>query len=172
MVVEVSDHGRTVPEIQDALGMFVGALPLRARVDGEASAVLLVETVRSGLMEAMVHREVPVCLLAERLQAEPPAGRSRLADVAVSYMNFGDSIEAGATEWDIRPLRANLRGSSVADLKFFVTERGSSMEVLIEYDSDLFRPGTAERFGDLLLSIMEGMAVDPATKVGKLGGTS
>jgi hypothetical protein len=123
-------------------------------------------------MEAMVHREVPVCLLAERLQAEPPAGRSRLADVAVSYMNFGDSIEAGATEWDIRPLRANLRGSSVADLKFFVTERGSSMEVLIEYDSDLFRPGTAERFGDLLLSIMEGMAVDPATKVGKLGGTS
>ncbi len=169
MVVEVSDHGRTVPETQDGFGMFVGALPLRAKIDAAWSAPELVRTIRSRLMEGMAHREVPVYRLAERLESQPPRERSRLADVVVSYMNFGDSTEEAQKEWSMTPLPIYIRRSTVADLKFFVTERRCSMEVLMEYDADLFHSATAAGFADRLIQVLREMGTVPEMRVGSAG---
>ncbi|MFD2350407.1 condensation domain-containing protein [Nonomuraea ferruginea] len=101
----------------------------------------LLARTKESVLNAFAHQHIPFERVAERLNPVREAGRNPLFDVMVT----GDSDAAGA-----RPELGGLAvepypcdgGGALFDLTFSLDD---SFAGTLEYDAELFDPGTAER---------------------------
>ena len=55
-------------------------------------------------------------------------------------------------------------GTSKVDLTLSLTDNGTTIEGHLEYDTDLYERVTIERMRDALVTLLSGMAADPAAR--------
>ncbi|MFV0131782.1 non-ribosomal peptide synthase/polyketide synthase [Streptomyces sp. HMX87] len=158
--------GRERSELHDVVGMFVNTLVLRNRVEPGLSFRALLQRVRSTVLDAFAHQEVPFEKLVDALQPERDTSRTPLFQVMVALHNLGAEVPdlPGLT---VEPLMPPVRHAAY-DLAFDFVESDDGVTGYLEYSTGLFDAGTAERLAVWLRLLLEAAAEDPHRDAGAL----
>jgi amino acid adenylation domain-containing protein len=154
-------------ELEGQIGFFANTLPLRLDVDREADFAGLVASLRSGLLDAFGHQDLPF----EKLVAELGVARD-LARAPIFQAFFGlQAVAAEGASWGdarLSPAEVPL-GRAQFDLAWTAVDPGAgALGGFFEYSSDLFAPATVEAFGRQLVQLFALVMADPRQPVAEI----
>ncbi|WP_405495650.1 amino acid adenylation domain-containing protein [Nocardia sp. NBC_00511] len=164
--------GRGHPALDRMIGMFVGTLVLRTRIESGAAFGDLLHAVRDTDLEAFAHADVPFERLVEVIDPVRSQAHHPMFQVMLSVQNQpvrvlelpGLRIEAD----DADP------GIAKFDLQFTLTESWTparepdGITVSVNYAADLFDEPTAQRLAHRFVRLLGAAAANPAVAVGDL----
>ncbi|MEV4428214.1 amino acid adenylation domain-containing protein [Streptomyces sp. NPDC049602] len=151
--------GRPRPELENLIGFFINTVVLRSQVEESLSFTELLGRVRTGLLEAFAHDEVPFQRLVDTLRPERDASRPPLVQVMVNLQNMADTLPVfpGLDVTEIQPTVDVAK----LDLTFDFYEDASSVVCYLEYSTDLFDRATVERLGGHLVTLLRAVSEQP-----------
>ncbi|MES1245202.1 MAG: amino acid adenylation domain-containing protein, partial [Acidobacteriota bacterium] len=146
LVIGTPVSGRDRTAVEGLVGLFVNVLPLRLDLSGSPSWSDRLARVRSAVLEAFEHRELPFEKLVEALETRRDLGRAALRQAGFSFQDA--RLPAGLPGISVRPVPID-PGVSRLDLTLFLgpAEEGG-LSGFLETSTDLFDPATAARLAD------------------------
>ncbi|MBW4717721.1 non-ribosomal peptide synthase/polyketide synthase [Saccharothrix obliqua] len=150
--------GRERPELERVVGLFVNTLALRARVDPGATFGELLGRVRSTVLDAFAHQDVPFERVVDAVQPDRDTSRTPLFQAVVALQNAPRApgfADLAATDVD-QPVV-----STGFDVTVEFTELpDGGLAGSVEYNTDLFDVETARRLATHLTTLLDGIAAD------------
>nr|WP_258957390.1 non-ribosomal peptide synthetase [Bacillus wiedmannii] len=145
IIVGTPIAGRTHPETQNMLGMFVNTLAIKGDMQPNLTYLQLIEQLKEKCLKAYDNQEYPFEELIENLDLERDISRNPLFDVMFALQNNEEShLKLGNTKLEQIESESEI---SKFDLTVSMTEIESGYELLWEYCTDLFKQSTIERMG-------------------------
>ncbi len=168
IVVGTPVAGRTRPELEGLIGLFVNTLALRTRLDDDPDFDTLLARVREVCLDAYSHQELPFERLVEALEPERSLSHSPLVQALFVLQN----TPAQDTRWPglrVVPLEGSAQGTTAKfDLSLTLHEGPDGIEGSLEYNRDLFDRATAERLSRHYRRLLEGVAEEPDRPVSRV----
>ncbi|HEX2206854.1 MAG TPA: amino acid adenylation domain-containing protein, partial [Longimicrobium sp.] len=155
--------GRTRPETEGLVGLFLNTLVLRADVSADPDFRALLGRVREATLDAWAHQETPFERLVEALGVERSLGHNPLFQVVFALQNAGD-LRPRLDGLDVERFGVH-GGGALADLTLSLVETEDAIEGLVEYATDLFDAPTVERMVGHFRALLLAAAADPSTPV-------
>ncbi|RZU76658.1 amino acid adenylation domain-containing protein [Micromonospora kangleipakensis] len=156
--IGVSVAGRSAPELENVVGMFINMLPMRAELAGDPTFTELLGRTRPALLDAFEHADVPFARVVQELGVPRDVSRSPVFQAMFVLQNYEmGRFEAASgradVEFDWTPME--LRATRF-DIELHLVEVGSGLWGKLVFNTDLFDRSTVERmaarFGTLLRS--------------------
>ncbi|MBR1240319.1 amino acid adenylation domain-containing protein [Bradyrhizobium sp. AUGA SZCCT0274] len=155
--------GRDHPAVETVVGMFVNTVALRSNLAGNPTFRDALRQVRTTVLEAHDHGDVPFGSLVAHLNLPRDPRVSPLFQTMFSLGGLPSSadgkldtttafVDSEAAKWD---------------LSLFLDARADGMGGSLEYSADLFDRATAARFVDIFLQLCAAFAGNPDLKIGK-----
>ncbi|MDF7662501.1 amino acid adenylation domain-containing protein [Erwiniaceae bacterium L1_54_6] len=165
IVVGTPGAGRHHPETETMIGFFANTLALRTDLTDDPSFLALLQRVRQTALGVYAHQELPFDKLVETLQPERDLSRQ-----AVFQAMFALHPEQEALSMPGLRLAARDGYSATAkfDLTLELVDAASGIAGAIEFATDLWDVGTAERFAGHLGNILAAITRDPAVRISDL----
>ncbi|MFK8105307.1 MAG: amino acid adenylation domain-containing protein, partial [Saprospiraceae bacterium] len=181
IAVGIPIANRSQTEIETLIGFFVNTLTLRSDLSDNPSFQSFLNQVKDTTLEAYGYQDVPFEKVVNEVAPERDLSRSPLFQVMLSYENYGekssalptglslpsiaeDSNEAPA-ENDTKEEEGFVYESSKFDLSFNISKREDTLEVSIEYCSDLFLKETIVRMKAHFQALLAAVAAAPAATI-------
>ncbi|HYO54523.1 non-ribosomal peptide synthetase [Archangium sp.] len=179
LVVGSPSAGRTRPEQTRLVGYLVNPVALRASLPQGTTFRELISHVRSTVLDALEHQDLPFARLVEQLQPPREPGHSPVfqamfvlqrghlpgEDASLAAFALGDAgarMSLGALEIESLPL---VRRGSAFDLTLMMAEAEDGLGASLEYCTDLFEASTAERMVRHFTSMLAGLVEAPERRV-------
>lgn len=158
--------GRTHPDLEPQIGFYVNTLALRDQVAAEERFTDLLARVVATNNAAFDHQNFPFDRQVDELKIARDVSRSPIFDLMVVLQNAGQVLFTldGATVREFE----HPEGVSRFDLDFVFQEMGDEIEVMIEYNRDLFLAERILRLSGHLVRLAEGVVDDPACSISEL----
>jgi amino acid adenylation domain-containing protein len=158
--------GRPRKELEELIGLFVNTLVLRTDLSGDPSFRETLRRAREVTLGAYAHQEVPFEELVAELQPERSLSHSPLFQVMFVLQNAGG--QGGA----LPGLSVGGAGAEHAtaqfDLSLEVAATPQGLRGGLNYSTDLFERGTAERMVGHLVRVLEQVAADADVRLSQL----
>ncbi len=156
LVVGVPFANRAQAELEAMIGFFVNTLALRVDLGGRPTFRELLERVRTAVMGAYAHPELPFEKLVEELQPERNLSYSPIFQVMMIMQNAaGTTLTLPDLTVYAEALHADV---AKFDLSLLALEWGEEeLEVGLEYNTDLFDSGTIDRMLGAYTMLLEGI---------------
>ncbi|TWP50722.1 amino acid adenylation domain-containing protein [Lentzea tibetensis] len=158
--------GREHPELERLVGFFVNTLALRSTVDGERSFTDLLGSVRSTVLDAFAHQDVPFERVVDAVAPERDTSRTPLFGVLVALQNAPSQV-TGLPGLEATDVETAVHTASF-DVAFEFTEDGDELHGTVTYNTDLFDRSTAARLAEHLSLLLEGIVAAPDVPVASL----
>ncbi|WP_247539250.1 non-ribosomal peptide synthetase, partial [Ralstonia pseudosolanacearum] len=157
---------RTRSEMERLIGFFVNTLALRVEVDGSATVSELLERVKSRVLEAQAHQDLPFEQVVERVRPVRSLSHSPVFQAALLWQN----TEALVLELDGLTIEHLADESYTAkfDLSLALREHDGRIAGSLDYATALFDRATVERYVGYLQHLLQAMAADDAAEIGKV----
>ncbi|WP_342381799.1 non-ribosomal peptide synthase/polyketide synthase [Myxococcus stipitatus] len=156
VVVGFPIAGRTNAETEGLIGYFANTLVLRGKVkEGEGVREQL-RRAREVTLGAYAHQDVPFEKLVEELVPERDLSRSPLFQVSLTLQNTPPVEVKLGKGLRLRALAADTKTSKF-DFSMLVAEDADGVGVSLNYNSDLYEAGTAERLLRHVRAALEGL---------------
>ena len=166
IVVGTPIANRERPEIQSVIGFFLNTLPIRTRLDGNETFHEVLSQVRETLRGAFSHADLPFAEIVETTVRERGRGHSPI------YQAMFVLLEEGLPDLDMAGVTArqlpSTTGTSKNDLTFSILAVGESWDCQLEYASDGFTAGCAERMAGHLVELLRSIAEAPEKPIRQL----
>jgi amino acid adenylation domain-containing protein len=178
VLVGTGAANRSLPELQQVLGMIVNTLVLRTRVCGQMSFTDLLDQVQQTIVDTLAWPDTPVDAVIDAIDPARDASRTPLFQViftfhdsAVPDLDFG-GLTGAVTE------REN--GAAMCDLTVMVVPRAAQrlgreprpedddLSLVWEYSTDLFDEPTMTRMAAHYLNLLTSALATPSTQIGDL----
>ncbi len=153
-------------ETEGLLGYFLNMLALRSDVSGDPDFRELLRRVRSTVLDAFQHQDVPFEKIVEELQPARDPSHQPLFQIAFVLLPAGETVPAfaGAT---VRP-QAVPATTAKFELTLFIEETPGGLRTMMEYSADQFEAATADRMLESFELLLAGAAADPSTPLSRL----
>ncbi|MDT0482734.1 condensation domain-containing protein [Streptomyces doebereineriae] len=158
--------GRTRPELEGLIGYFVNPLLLRTDLTGDPDFLELLDRVRTACLSAFRNQELPFEQAVDLVRRQSPSGRQPRAQVMM-VLQAKAPVRWEAAGLDFEMVHIDT-GTTKADLILDIRPGDSGHHVVLQYSTDLFETGTAERIGAHFVSVLEGIAERPDRAVSEL----
>lgn len=171
VVIGVPDANRTADgAYDDVVGFFVNTVPFCFEVPGGATGRGLVDRARTTTLEAMPFKWIPFSAIVEASGQDRDPSRSPLFQAILD-------VRSGALPSPALPgLRVETAplytGTAKTDLTFEITDDGGPLTGWLEFNSDLFRPETAQLIARLFGETARAMARRPDERVETLSAAA
>ncbi|HEX2080216.1 MAG TPA: amino acid adenylation domain-containing protein, partial [Longimicrobium sp.] len=150
---------RPLPELEGLIGFFVNTLVLRTAVDEGETFRTLLRKAKETCLEAYAHQEAPFEKLVEALQQGRDRSRNPLVQVMLSMQSAGTPpVEMAGVRM---AFSETLSPTAKLDLLFSVTELADGLDVVLEYNTDLFARASIERMAAHLQALLTSAVADP-----------
>ncbi len=163
---------RRSPKTRTLFGDLVNTVVLRTDLSGGPSFRELVARSRRRTVDAYDHQELPYNMLVSALNPERDATGASLVQVMLSLQNAPlapfEMPELTSEVLDAYTGRALCTGGAWYDLTVELQERSGRFVGWLEYDRDLFEPGTIARLAGHFRTLVEAAAADPDVRVADL----
>lgn len=159
--------GRERPELEQTVGFFANTAVLGNRLNDADSFATLINHMQQCVTGALEHQAYPFDRLVADAQPEREAGRNPLFDVMVVLQNARQNAAAlpGITVEDF----AVDSGLAAFDLVFEFGAAGpDELACVLRYRNDLYRPETAARLLDRLLTLLDAALATPSATLREL----
>ena len=151
--------GRTRPELEGLIGLFVNTLVMRGDLSGDPGFRELLRRVRRTAIEAYSHQDLPFEHIVTALRSDRVANRSPLVQVMFALQN-APSWTLQAPELLFTHLDVS-NGTSKFDLTLFATEVPEGLRLVMEYSTDLFDAATVDRMLGHYVVLLEEIIAHP-----------
>ncbi|MGC0364047.1 amino acid adenylation domain-containing protein [Rhodococcus sp. 27YEA15] len=176
IVIGTPVAGRGERSLDLLVGMFVNTLPLRVRVDRDASFEKYLDAVRSVDVDAFAHADVPFDVVVDALQVERTSAHHPVVQVAItSRIVTAHTAEVAGVSMTASAIDT---GIGKFDLELTITERTCTTELgsvepdgidaTFTYTSELFDAATIEALARNFVTLLESALAQPSTQVGDL----
>ena len=143
IVVGVPVAGRTHQSLEELVGCFVNTLAIRTPVNGDVTFLDHLRLVRSKVLDGLAHQDLPFEHLVSEMGLERDLSRSPLFQVMLVLQNTPDAaFESSGLKATAVPLH---NGGAKFDLVLEVTPSPDGYGLMLEYNTSLFQPESAER---------------------------
>ncbi|MBC9929148.1 non-ribosomal peptide synthetase [Chitinophaga qingshengii] len=158
--------GRTQQEVEGLIGFFVNTLALRSDLSDNPSFTALLQEVRTTLLRAYDHQDVPFEKIVETVVKHRDLSSSPVFQV----MFVWETKESGSPSLSGVQLtpEASEHTSAKFDLTFFVSENDGGLQVNIEYCTDLFREDTIRQLFAHFEQLLRSITLSPAERIDTL----
>ncbi|MFD6895223.1 amino acid adenylation domain-containing protein, partial [Rhodococcus sp. NPDC060086] len=159
--------GRGEAALDDLVGMFVGTLVLRTRIDPGAGFGELLDRVRDTDLTAFGHADVPFEEIVDTVDPVRSQAHAPLFQVSLSLQNQGTGVLElpGLT---VEPLDPGIDVAKV-DLEFTLRDdEDDALAASLTYATDLFDADTAATLTERWTRLLRAVATDPTLPVGDL----
>lgn len=157
---------RNRPEVEPLIGLFVNSLVLRTQIAENPSFSEFLLHVRSVVLDAHAHQDVPFEQVVEALQPERSTSYNPLFQVIFDIRNISrDTVELPGIKLTPRRLES---GTAQFDLSLSIEKTQKGLIGSWEYNSDLFKPDTIARMTGHFQTLLEAIVANPDRRVGEL----
>jgi amino acid adenylation domain-containing protein len=154
---------------EDQIGFYVNTMAIRTRFTGHESLGQVSEKVRQSVVESFKHQHFPFDKLVEGLKLPRTAGAAPLFGILLEVLNTD-------VHQNVVPL---LHGASFTrihvdaqiaqyDLALRFIDDDSNLQLLVEYNTDLYKPETIQLINDLLQQVFGTLITNEQMKVSEL----
>jgi hypothetical protein len=164
IVGTLAPSGRKQIEFQRLLGYFLNAVALRANLSGNPAFCSLLSQIREVTLGALSNDDVPLELIAERLQVRPHPSRNLFFTVALSVAPDLPQLPPG---WNMTYMDVE-SGGARWDLYLEMSDRAKGVIGRAQYNPDLFTTATITQTLEDLRLLLEKVAADPAQRMSSL----
>jgi hypothetical protein len=168
LVVATVSAGRDHPELENLIGYFLRMLVIRTDLSGNPPFREIIARVRSVLLNALCHENLPFQRLVQVAAADRNLRRSPLFQVTFSIEP--PMLETGP-QWDITEMDVETRVSKF-DLSIELEDRGDVISGRAIYSADLFHPATVSTLLSKWKTLLELAAADPQQHLNDLVKTA
>jgi amino acid adenylation domain-containing protein len=168
--VGASVAGRSAPELEDVVGMFINMLPLRADLSADPTFTELLEATQRSVLDAFEHADVPFAKVVQELGLPRDVSRSPVFQAMFVLQNyemgrFSSAASGADTEFRWTPME--LRATRF-DFELHLVEIPDGLWGKLVYNTDLFDRSTVERMADRFGTLVTAIAAAPGTRVSEL----
>ncbi|MGE6226487.1 amino acid adenylation domain-containing protein [Paenibacillus chitinolyticus] len=156
--------GRNRRELEAIAGMFTGTLALRAYPRADKPFRAFLSEVKEMATGAYAHADYPFEEIAQWVDRRD-ASRSPLFDTMFIMQNLGIP-NASSAGLSYRHQRFE-HGTAKYDLMIQAVETGAELRLVVEYNADLFRRATAERFMRHYVQLLRSVTLWPDAALGE-----
>lgn len=167
MVVGTPVAGRTQPDLEPLIGLFVNTLPLRVDLSGDPNFAQLLERVRGIGLDAFDLQDTPFEKLVDSLGLERSLSHAPLVQSMFTFLNVPpgkldlDDVEVRVL--DLEP------GTSQFDLSMTLEADGEGgLSGFIDYATDLFEADTVARWATYYGRLLDGIVEAPEAPISGL----
>jgi amino acid adenylation domain-containing protein len=151
-------------ETESLIGFFVNTLVLRTDFSGNPTFRELLERVRSVVLDAQAHQDVPFEKIVEELQLERSLSHTPLFQVVFALHNTPPARVIDLPDLKLTSLDVQRRTAKF-DLLFELFERNGNISGSLEYGTDLFDDTTIERLLGHYQRLLSAVVADPDKKI-------
>ncbi|WP_327085645.1 condensation domain-containing protein [Nonomuraea sp. NBC_01738] len=151
--------GRSRPEFEDVVGLFVNLLPMRARLEGDPGFAELLARTRDAALDVYAHQELPFEKLVAELDPVRDVSRAPLVQVLFALQNYrggdgeGFELDSATTRFD---------------LELYATETERGIEGRFVYNRELFLRESVERLAGRFETLLRAVAARPEEPVSRV----
>ncbi|MEA2175746.1 MAG: hypothetical protein QOD00_3338 [Blastocatellia bacterium] len=167
ILVGVAVANRNRPEMLGLIGYFLNMLVIRTNFNGNPTFREIVRREKEAAVGAFAHGEFPFGRLMQELKPKIDPSRNPLFQVAYIYLDFAETTDAQMAGITPTPMQWD-NGSSRFDMTLALTELEDGLEVIIEFNTDLFDRSTIERIFHHFRTMLEAIVADPDQPVARL----
>ncbi|MDR0126245.1 non-ribosomal peptide synthetase [Bacillus zhangzhouensis] len=151
--------GRTHPDIQSVIGMFVNTLALRTKPAGHQTFAEFAINVHQLVLEANEHQLYPFEELVDQVQTVRDTSRHPIFDVVFSMEN-ADIRDLSMAGLHIvpQPYEENI---AKFDLTLTGNESADQIELVFDFNSSIFHQSSIEKWKEYFLYLIEQMVSAP-----------
>jgi non-ribosomal peptide synthetase component F len=154
-IIGTADAGRDMLEVEDQVGFYLNLIPFPMTGDPAAPLSQWLMAAKEEAAVVLEQKAYPFDLLVEHLKITTAPGHSPIFDVLLLLQN--NATPSGRfADLRIEPL-ADQTVSAKYDLNLMVEDR-PTIELILEYDTTLFRRETAQWLLDDLVLLVEALA--------------
>ncbi|MFF0033656.1 amino acid adenylation domain-containing protein [Streptomyces avermitilis] len=158
----VAGRPADIPGVESMVGLFINTLPVRVPLDGAQSVARMLAELQQRQSALMTHQHIGLPELQQSV------GPGAVFDTLLVYENYPspptEPTTPGALALSVAP------GQETAHYPLtLVAAPGDRMLFKLDYRPDLFDRETTESVFGWLVRVLEQMAQDPSTAVGRVG---
>ncbi|HEX9935769.1 MAG TPA: amino acid adenylation domain-containing protein, partial [Longimicrobium sp.] len=181
VVVGTPTANRGRSEIEGLIGFFVNTLALRVDLSGSPAVGEALARVKARALEAQANQDIPFEQVVELVQPARSLAHSPLFQVMFVWQNApGEQVELpGLAQAPLGPAPRpgsapepasgpEPQATAKFDLLLALSEAGGRITGVVEYATSLFEQATVERWLGYLRRVLEAMAADDGSSVGRL----
>lgn len=158
LVIGTLAANRPHADVEPLVGYFVNVLVLRARLNADQTFRELWRQVRRTALGAYAHQELPFEILLEDQRPARDLARTPLVQM-LCVMQQTDEVPS-IRGLEVEPLDVEL-GIAQYALVLELRERGEELDVVFQYNTDLYTDATIRVLHGGLRSVIEAVAADP-----------
>jgi amino acid adenylation domain-containing protein len=168
--VGASVAGRSAPELEDVVGMFINMLPLRADLSADPTFTELLDATQRSVLDAFEHADVPFAKVVQELGLPRDVSRSPVFQAMFVLQNyemgrFSSAASESDTEFRWTPME--LRATRF-DFELHLVEVRNGLWGKLVYNTDLFDRSTVERMARRFGTLLTAIAATPGRRVSEL----
>jgi amino acid adenylation domain-containing protein len=153
VVVGTLTANRTRVETEDLVGLFVNALPLRIRLDGDPDGTELLIRIRQRMVEVLAHQDVPFDLIVNAAAPDRDANRNPLFSVQLVVQPATGGAELSGLGLEVSELGTH---TAKRDLTFTFFD-DDQLSGHVEYAAELFDAVRIDRLIAHFLVVIDAM---------------
>lgn len=169
IVVGTPIAGREDLELENQIGLYLNTLALRTSFDGHVNYLQLLKEIKRITLGAFEHQLYPFDELVNDLKLQHDLSRSALFDVMLVLINTDVSLtKSGVNKLglaNVSPYGKAMQETSKFDLTFTFTSNSDSLQLSIQYNSDLYQLETIERMSIHLVNILDALVCSPVLPI-------
>lgn len=158
--------GRTHPDTQNMLGMFVNTLAIKGEVDEKHSFLQFLNSIKEKCLKGYENQDYPFDELIKELNLERNSSRNPIFDVMFGLQNGSES--------DLKLGKATLSNinhtyrTSKFDLTLMIHECNENYELYWEYSTDIFKEVTIKRMAGHFINLLTNILLNPSEIISKV----
>ena len=164
VAVGVASAGRSRPEVQNLIGMFVDTVVMRCDLTGDPTFLELLRRVKLAALDAFDNQDLPFERVVEHLAPERDRSQQPLFQVLFTLRN-ADGESWTLPGLDVAPFHIPSYTAKF-DLSAVLTEHdGGGLAGQLSYSTDLFDEETISRLVERFVTLLAGVVADPKRQV-------
>ncbi|WP_300665252.1 non-ribosomal peptide synthetase [Fluviicola sp.] len=160
--VGIPAANRNRPELEELIGFFTNTLVVRSQFHETDSFENLLDAVKKTWNAAQEHNEMPFEKLVELIQPQRNTSFNPLFQIMFSFHNVGlteiDEQETATSNEIISDVEHSI---SKFDLTLHAIEGKKGMQLIAEYNTDLFENTSIKRFLSHFVNLLSAISEDP-----------
>ncbi|WP_459209685.1 amino acid adenylation domain-containing protein [Aquimarina rhabdastrellae] len=158
---------REQAEIADLIGFFVNTIALRSQIEGSQNFDTILKQVKTATLEAYANQDVPFEKIVERVEGERSQDRTPIFQTLLTLQNNEEveGLRLGESTISITPFEQQ---TAKFEMSLDIVEINNTLGITIEYNTNLFKFTTIERFAKHFEQITAAIIKDQNVSVEKL----
>jgi amino acid adenylation domain-containing protein len=164
--------GRTHPDIENTMGIFLNMIIIRSFPAEDKSFIDFLGEIKENALNAFENQDYPYDRLVNKLELQRIPGRNPLFDVGFVLQNVHmesspHTSSKGIEKLKISPYKYEINVSKF-DLLLGVNDFEENIFMNLEYSADLFKRETVERMVERFIEILQQVITNKDIKIGDI----